>query len=112
VAREAVRLCAWEAGDCQVAIEDRLPDNLPLIYADRVLLEQVLLNLLRNAIDANREAHPGQPSLIVIGAVAQRDGWVQIDVSDRAPAYHRPNWSRYLPRSTPARPMAWAWACP
>ncbi|WP_308581301.1 PAS domain S-box protein [uncultured Pseudomonas sp.] len=85
VAREAVRLCAWEASDCQVAIEDRLPDNLPLIYADRVLLEQVLLNLLRNAIDANREAHPGQPSLIVMSALAQRDGWVQIDVSDQGP---------------------------
>jgi PAS domain S-box-containing protein len=85
VAREAVRLCAWEASDCQVTIEDRLPDNLPLIYADRVLLEQVLLNLLRNAIDANREAHPGQPSLIVMSALAQRDGWVQIDVSDQGP---------------------------
>jgi C4-dicarboxylate-specific signal transduction histidine kinase len=68
-----------------VTIEDRLPDNLPLIYADRVLLEQVLLNLLRNAIDANREAHPGQPSLIVMSALAQRDGWVQIDVSDQGP---------------------------
>ena len=85
VAREAVRLCAWEASDCQVTIEDRLPDNLPLIYADRVLLEQVLLNLLRNAIEANREAHPGQPSLIVMSALAQRDGWVQIDVSDQGP---------------------------
>ncbi|WP_411389430.1 PAS domain S-box protein [Pseudomonas sp. MPB23] len=85
VAREAVRLCAWEANDCRVAIEDRLPDNLPLIYADRVLLEQVLLNLLRNAIDANREAHPGQPSLIVMSALVQRDGWVQIDVSDQGP---------------------------
>jgi C4-dicarboxylate-specific signal transduction histidine kinase len=50
-----------------------------------VLLEQVLLNLLRNAIDANREAHPGQPSLIVMSALAQRDGWVQIDVSDQGP---------------------------
>ncbi|WP_168233160.1 PAS domain-containing sensor histidine kinase [Pseudomonas veronii] len=85
VAREAVRLCAWEAGDCQVTIEDRLPDNLPLIYADRVLLEQVLLNLLRNAIEANGEAHPGRPSRLVIGAAAQRDGWVQIDVSDQGP---------------------------
>ncbi|HEY0288071.1 MAG TPA: PAS domain S-box protein [Pseudomonas sp.] len=85
VAREAVRLCAWEAGDCQVTIEDRLPDNLPPLYADRVLLEQVLLNLLRNAIDANREAHPGQPSRIVMSAAAERDGRVQICVSDQGP---------------------------
>lgn len=85
VAREAVRLCAWEASNCQVTIEERLPDNLPLVYADRVLLEQVLLNLLRNAIDANREAHPGQPSKIVLVAERANDGRVEISVHDQGP---------------------------
>lgn len=84
VAREAVRLCAWEAGACQVAIEEQLPDNLPPVYADRVLLEQVLLNLLRNAIDANREAHPGQASVIRLVALAQ-DGHLDIEVRDQGP---------------------------
>lgn len=85
VARGAVRLCAWEASDCQVTIEERLPDNLPPIYADRVLLEQVLLNLLRNAIDANREAHPGRPSMIVLAAGLTGDRCVEISVQDQGP---------------------------
>ncbi|CAI8850426.1 two-component system, LuxR family, sensor kinase FixL [Pseudomonas sp. IT-P253] len=85
VAREAVRLCAWEASNCQVTIEDRLPDNLPPVYADRVLLEQVLLNLLRNAIDANREQHPGQPSLIVMAAEQGGGATVEISVQDQGP---------------------------
>ena len=83
VARATTRLCLWEANSCQVEIVERLPDNLPLVYADRVLLEQVLLNLLRNAIEANREAHPGQSSQIVLAVEPGADGGVQVSVSDQ-----------------------------
>ncbi|WP_324727106.1 PAS domain-containing sensor histidine kinase [Pseudomonas chlororaphis] len=85
VARETVRLCAWEAQSCQVTIELRLADNLPPVYADRILLEQVLLNLLRNAIEANREVHPQQGSQIVLGARASGEGGVEVSVSDQGP---------------------------
>lgn len=82
VARGAVRLCAWEANSCQVAIEEQFPDNLPPAYVDRVLLEQVLLNLLRNAIEANREAHPDHPSRIELSA-AEVAGELCIRVQDQ-----------------------------
>lgn len=84
VAREAVRLCAWEAAQAQVTIEQRMTDNLPPVYADRVLLEQVLLNLLRNAIDANREQQPGQPSRIVLRG-EQEGGRLLVQVIDQGP---------------------------
>ncbi|MDN7144052.1 PAS domain S-box protein [Pseudomonas sp. JQ170] len=84
VATEAVRLCDWEASRDQVSIVLQIADSLASVYADRVLLEQVLLNLLRNAIDANREQHSGQPSRIVLSA-ALVAGQVQIDVSDQGP---------------------------
>ena len=84
VAREAVRLCNWEAGTAQVAVSDLLPDNLPLVFADRVLLEQVLLNLLRNAIDANRERHPGAPSQVRLEA-SEADGNLAVRVIDQGP---------------------------
>jgi PAS domain S-box-containing protein len=86
VAHEAVRLCAWEAAHAQVAIVEDLPDNLPPVYADRVLLEQVLLNLLRNAIEANREAHPGTASQIRLAASAEPGGQrLCIGVEDQGP---------------------------
>ncbi len=86
LAREAVRLCAWEAEQAQVAILEDLPDNLPPVYADRVLLEQVLLNLLRNAIEANREAHAHSPSRIRLAALAEAGGQrLCIAVEDQGP---------------------------
>ncbi|MCY1407280.1 Sensor protein FixL [compost metagenome] len=80
LARESLHLCGWEANQAKVTIDLALADNLPPVYADRVLLEQVLLNLLRNAIEANRERHAGEPSRIVIGSAAAPDGvrvWVE-----------------------------------
>ena len=85
VARQAVSLCAWEAGERHVTIEQQLPDSLPPVYADRVLLEQVLLNLLRNAIDANNEQLPGQPSRIILQAQVKDGTTLQISVQDQGP---------------------------
>lgn len=85
VAREAVRLCAWEAGAAQVVIEERLPTGLPSVFADRVLLEQVLLNLLRNAIEANREANPQAASRVVIGARLMPGAGIDVEVLDEGP---------------------------
>lgn len=85
VAREAVRLCAWEAGAAQVVIEERLPTGLPSVFADRVLLEQVLLNLLRNAIEANREANPQAASRVVISARLMPGASIDVEVLDEGP---------------------------
>lgn len=85
VAREAIGLCAWEASHWQVAVEEAMTDNPPPLYADRVLLEQVFLNLLRNAIEANREAHPGAPSRVVIGSRVEPGGLLCLWVRDEGP---------------------------
>ncbi|MDY0207288.1 MAG: PAS domain S-box protein [Pseudomonas sp.] len=84
VLQDTVQLCAWEAVNTQVSIEQSMSTELPLIYADRVLLEQVLLNVLRNAIEANREQHQDkkQSSRILITAEQQAEH-VYIKVHDQ-----------------------------
>jgi len=82
LAHEAVGLCAWEASQHQVQIIEHADAGLPRLQVDPILLQQVLLNLLRNAIDANRERHPEHASQVQLRIVAQ-DGQICIDVIDQ-----------------------------
>lgn len=84
LAQDAVRLCAWEANQNQVQIVEEIPGVLPDVQVDPILLEQVMLNLLRNAIEANREAHPDTPSQVTL-RLSATDRQVDIEVLDQGP---------------------------
>ena len=60
-------------------VETRLPEDLPMVPVDELLLEQVFINLLENAA---RYTAPGTP--IAIRAWAE-DGAVVVEVSDHGP---------------------------
>nr|WP_321386000.1 ATP-binding protein [uncultured Vibrio sp.] len=83
---DAVGLCAIEASRYKVTINYRNAENEkhPLVYGDSVLLEQVLINLLRNAIDANWSASPQQDSQVDIN-VSTNTHWLFIRVTDQGP---------------------------
>lgn len=84
LAREAVGLCAWEAGQYQVEIVEQVDGPLPQVMVDPILLQQVLVNLLRNAIEANRERHPQSPSRVMLD-LSRRESRVHIWVTDQGP---------------------------
>ena len=50
--REVVALSMSELQRNRVIVQQELADDLPLVAGDRVQLQQVILNLLRNASDA------------------------------------------------------------
>ncbi len=70
----------------QVAISRMLPDHSVMIYADRMRLEQVIINLLRNALDATKtSAEPSVEVLLAQGDVVRlsvRDNGVGIKELD------------------------------
>lgn len=57
VAREAIDLMRPDLQANGIFIETEFKDHLPAIYADRVQLQQVILNLIRNAIEAMNATH-------------------------------------------------------
>jgi signal transduction histidine kinase len=58
--RDAVRLVEADAQENEISFEAAFPAAGPLVPCDPVQLQQVLLNLLLNAIDAVRAEAPGR----------------------------------------------------
>ncbi len=81
VVEEAVGFAEPQARKRQVRILTRLAEADPEIFADPVLLQQVVLNLLRNAMDA-MAATPPERREIRVEAVAG-PGQVTISIADR-----------------------------
>lgn len=79
----ACRLCEWQYQQARVDLELILADPLPRVVADPVALEQVLVNLLLNALEACRE----QPRAGRVEIRARRSGRreVTLTVNDQGP---------------------------
>jgi signal transduction histidine kinase len=80
VVQDAVRLVQAEADRRRVTVELVLPPALPAVTGDDVLLLQVLLNLLLNALDAVAAQPTGQRRIAV--HTAAHGNAVEISVSD------------------------------
>jgi len=80
----ALSLTRVEAMQQEVEIEARIAPDLPTVVADRVQIEQVLVNLLRNAMDAMETANTERRSIVV---EARRKGnhAIEISVADSGP---------------------------
>lgn len=81
VIAEACNLVAGEALRRRIRIDIDMEDNLPAIAIDRIQIQQVLVNLMRNGMEAMEEDIAGEKSVTVR---AHRVGSeVQIEIGDR-----------------------------
>jgi signal transduction histidine kinase len=84
----------------EVRVEDRVPDDIPAVFADRERLHQVLFNLLDNAV---RLTPPGGEVVVSAHGV---DGRCEVSVADTGPgipAEHLPRLFERFYRVDPAR---------
>jgi two-component system, LuxR family, sensor kinase FixL len=79
----ACRLCEWQYQQAGIILDHQVPQALPRVMADPIALEQVLVNLLLNALEASRE----RPAAVLVEIRARRSGQreVTFSVSDQGP---------------------------
>ena len=84
VVREAASLIDDEARRAGVALHLDLDPHDATVEIDAIQVEQVVLNLLRNALEAMDERSPG-PHSIVVQTVTTSNGGVEVRVRDNGP---------------------------
>jgi PAS domain S-box-containing protein len=78
---EVIALCIVDLQKNRVVLRPELPDDLPLVKGDRVQLQQVILNLLRNGSDAMSTVED-RPRQLVIRTERDEGDRVRLTVQD------------------------------
>ncbi len=79
--REVIALSLSELHRNQVVLRIELSDDLPTLTGDRVQLQQVILNLIRNASDAMRGVDD-RPRQLVVKTQRDKEDCVRLSVQD------------------------------
>jgi C4-dicarboxylate-specific signal transduction histidine kinase len=82
--REVIELTRGEVAKNGASVQTALGEGLPPIEGDRVQLQQVVLNLIVNAVQAMGAVAEGQRELFITTAPAEPDG-VLVAVKDSGP---------------------------
>ena len=94
VTREVIRLVHSDAIIRNMALDLELEPRLPPVLADRVQVQQVLLNLIMNGLEAMRDVGPADRRLAI--STAAGAGTVRVSVRDRGPGIPLHHLSRIL----------------
>ena len=88
--REVIVLTRGEVEQNHIRLETQFADGLPLIWADRIQLQQVCLNLIVNAIESIKTLRSGPRNLLVRAEQGASDG-VLVTVSDTGAGFDSTN---------------------
>jgi C4-dicarboxylate-specific signal transduction histidine kinase len=89
---EVIALTRTEAANNGVSVRTQLTEGLPRVQEDRVQLQQVLLNLIINAIEAMRDVGEQERELL-ISTLQESDG-VSVEVRDSGPGFAPADFER------------------
>ena len=106
--REVIELTRSETVKNGVSVQMQLAEELPLVAGDRVQLQQVILNLVINAVQAMSETSDG-PRQLSISTGKAESGGILVAVQIPAPDWHRRRLSISSRRSTRPSRTVWGW---
>jgi PAS domain S-box-containing protein len=81
---EVIALALSELQRHNVLLGTQLSDRVPLVFADRIQLQQVILNLVMNAVEAMSEVSEG-PRQLLIRTGTDEPGGIVVAVRDSGP---------------------------
>jgi len=79
--QEVIALSVSDLQRHRVILQSELADDLPIVTGDRIQLQQVILNLVRNASEAMVDVH-GRPRLLLIKTEREDDNRARVSVRD------------------------------
>jgi PAS domain S-box-containing protein len=91
---EVIALTRTEAANNSVSVRTQFAEGLPRVQGDRVQLQQVMLNLIVNAIQAMRGNGEGARELQISIEAVPSEGGVRVGVRDTGPGLHPESLSR------------------
>ncbi len=105
---EALSFVHHELSSSRVAVRMEPGSVLPVVLADKVQLQQVILNLVMNGIDAMQPIMD-RPRELVIRSEQDDEQYVRVTVTDCGVGFPRPARIGCSIHSSRPSPEAWAW---
>jgi PAS domain S-box-containing protein len=81
----AVDLCTADLKQSDIKLTVELEKNLPPIHVDHVQIEQVIINLIRNSIDALKNSSAEKQPHVIIHSQLIPDNAIRVRVKDNGP---------------------------
>jgi C4-dicarboxylate-specific signal transduction histidine kinase len=107
---EVIALIQNEMAKNGISVRTQLAETLPAIQGDRVQLQQVILNLLINAVEAMSEMSEGLRELLITTAKTDSEG-VLVAVRDSGPGLAPEGLERLFEAFYTTKPAVWGWDC-
>ncbi len=91
---QAIETISNKAAVNGISVRQQISADTPPVRADKVQLQQVLLNVFNNAIDAIVERYGSNGGKLTVSAKPEGDQWVSIAVQDNGKGINRDNLDR------------------
>jgi PAS domain S-box-containing protein len=78
---DVLDMTGWELQKHQVSVKTQLSSSLPMIVGDRIQLQQVILNLILNGIEAMAPVED-RPRVLSVKSAPFKDGEIQVSFQD------------------------------
>ncbi|MGZ4990052.1 MAG: PAS domain S-box protein [Methylobacter sp.] len=93
---DAADLCIADLKQNSIKLIFALENNLPSVYVDRIQIEQVIINLIRNSIEALQNLPAEQQRQLTIQSHLTSDNTIQVRVKDNGPGLHEDHQQHVL----------------